>query len=375
MKDTIMRTRWLLCALTFCATLGLAAETSTPDAGEHAEDNPLALDGAAQTRLGIVTTTIQTRELQDELRAPGEVQANAYATSLVASRIPAQIVRRHVRLGDLVKAGQTMVTLSSIEVAEAQGALIVAERDWQRVKTLGSDAVSGRRYTEAQVARDQARARLRAYGIGDGEIAALLRQGSSRATGEFTLPASQTGRVTMDDFIVGERVEAGKPLFTVVDETTVWIEAQLAPDATVRVRAGAAVRVLAHAQALTGKVVQLSHRSSERSRTTPVRIEVANIGDVLHAGEFVETHIAIEGTSPVLAVPNEAVVQLQGETSVFRKNTSGDFEIAPFKPGETRGDFTIVEQGLASGDIVVVKGSYALKARLLKSQLGEGHGH
>ena len=58
----------------------------------------------------------------------------------------------------LLAAGATLVTLSSVEVAEAQGELRIAEQEWKRVDGLGRDAVSGRRYTEAAVAVEQARA-------------------------------------------------------------------------------------------------------------------------------------------------------------------------------------------------------------------------
>ncbi|HEY0231605.1 MAG TPA: efflux RND transporter periplasmic adaptor subunit [Dokdonella sp.] len=368
-----MKISWLFAAL-LCTPLCLAAaETKQSPAREHADESPLVLDAAAQKRLGIVTAVVEQHALEHEIRAPGEVKSNAYASALVSPRIPAQVVRRHARLGDQVKAGQALVSLSSVEVAEAQGVLIVSEREWQRVQSLGAEAVSAKRHTEAQVARDQARARLRAYGIGDGEIAALLKQGSARATGEFTLTAPQSGRVSADDFVIGERIEPGKPLFALNDESTVWVEAQLAPDAVERVRAGAAARVQAHGQSLPGKVVQLSHRTVEGSRTTPVRIEVANPGDLLHAGEFVEAYIASAGATTSLAIPSAAITQLQGQASVFKASAAGGFDIAPIAVGETRGGLTVVAQGLAAGEVIVVDGVYALKARLLKSQLGEGH--
>jgi cobalt-zinc-cadmium efflux system membrane fusion protein len=354
------------------ASLAWASEEKKP--AEHAEENPLVVDAVTQKELGIVTAPVAAQVLSEELRAPGEVKANAYATALVSPRIPAQIVRRHAKLGETVKAGQPLVTLSSVEVAEAQGALIVAEREWARVKQLGAEAVSAKRYTESQVGRDQAFAKLRAYGVSDGEIASLTRQGSNRANGEFALLAPQAGRITTDDFIVGERVEPGKVLFTLVDETRVWVEAQLAPDVAERVAGGAPARVVAHDQTLKGSVTQLSHRTVEASRTTPIRIEVPNEGDALHPGEFVETFIATHGIMNVLGVPNEAVVQLQGQTVVFKAEADGHFEATPIQAGETRGAQTVIKQGLSAGDIVVVQGAYALKARLLKSQLGEGHG-
>jgi cobalt-zinc-cadmium efflux system membrane fusion protein len=351
-----------------------AAEGKKNETAEHANYDPLVVSAPQQSQLGIVTAPVKTEVLTEELRAPGEVKANAYATTLVSPRIPAQVVRRQAKLGDTVKIGQPLVVLSSVDVAEAQGSLIVAEREWQRVEQLGVEAVSAKRYTESQVGRDQAVAKLRAYGLSEGEIGALTRQGSSKANGEFALVAPQAGRITTDDFIVGERVEPGKVLFTLVDESRVWVEAQLAPSTAERVSQDAVVRVLAHDQALEGKVVQLSHRTTEASRTTPVRIEVPNANDALHAGEFVEAFIATQGTTKALAVPNDAIVQVQGQASVFKRTANDRFEPTPIQPGDTRGDRTTIKQGLAEGDVVVVKGAYELKARLLKSQLGEGHG-
>jgi cobalt-zinc-cadmium efflux system membrane fusion protein len=368
-----MKPVWITAAL-LAASFAFAAEEKKPAAAGHGDENPLIVDVAMQKELGIVTAPVTAQALTDELRAPGEVKANAYATTLVSPRIPAQIVRRHAKLGDTVKAGQALVTLSSVEVAEAQGALIVAEREWARVKELGVEAVSAKRYTESQVARDQAFAKLRAYDVSPSEITALTRQGSNRANGEFALIAPQAGRVTTDDFIVGERVEPGKVLFTLVDESRVWVEAQLAPDAAERVQPGTAVRVVAHDQTVSGTVIQFSHRTTEASRTTPIRIEVPNEADALHPGEFVETFIATRGTTNVLGVPNDAVVQLQGQPTVFKAVANGQFEPTPIQAGETRGARTVIKQGLAAGDVVVVQGAYVLKARLLKSQLGEGHG-
>ena len=360
-------------SLVWTSGVGFAAEPAKA-ANPPAQDSPLALDPATQKQLGIVTAPAEARTLDDEIKAPGEVKANAYATTLVSPRIPAQVVRRHKKLGDEVKAGDALVTLSSVEVAEAQGAYIVAEREWQRVQALGAEAVSGKRFTESQVARDQARAKLRAYGVGEGEITTLLKQGSARANGEFSLTAPQAGRLTSDDFIVGERVEPGKVLFTVVDEATVWIEAQLTPAIAERAVVGATVRVVAHDQALTGTVVQLSHQTQEGSRTTPARIEVANDGDLLHKGEFVDTYIATSSTTQRLAVPTEAIVQLQGQPSVFVARGNDRFETQPVTLGEVRGPYTVITGGLDAGAPVAIKGAYALKARLLKAQLGEGHG-
>lgn len=363
--------------LPFALMLGLSAafNVAAQAKQDHSEsESPLSLDAAAIRDAGIVIAPAAVRRLEAEIKAPGEVRANGYATVQVTPRVPAQIVRRQARLGDSVKAGAPLVTLSSVEVAEAQGALIVGEREWQRVSALGPQAVSERRYTEVRVQRDQARARLRAYGLSEGQVTAMLRAGSARADGTFELLSPAAGRITSDEFVLGERIEPGRALFTLVDEDSVWIQAQLTPADAARVRRGGPARVIAHGQTLTGKIVQLPHQASEQTRTVPVRIEVANRDDLLHNGEFVDTYIGTGDAREALAVPAESVLLLQNQATVFMAHGPGRFEPIPVVTGATQGGWTVITEGLKPGSQVVVKGAFALKARLLKSQIG-GDGH
>lgn len=332
--------------------------------------NPLTLDARAVQDAGIVVSRLAARGLAEEIKAPGEVKVDAYSTVLVSPRIESMVLSRQVKLGDVVKAGQPLVTLSSVQVAETQGALIVAEQEWQRVAALGSQAVSGRRYTEVQVQRDQARARLRAYGLSDGQIQGVLRAGSAKADGSYALLSPADGRITTDQFLVGERVDAGRALFTVVKEDSVWVEAQMPPFEAERVPTGATARILIHQQSLPGKVVQRSHQTDEKTRTVAVRIAVDNSRDLLHPGELVDARVAVGGRS-ALAVPAEAVVLLQNQSTVFVVASGQTFEPVAVQVGESRDGWVEIRQGLKPGVSYVSKGAFALKARLLRSQLGE----
>jgi membrane fusion protein, heavy metal efflux system len=350
------------CALAFAMFAAQAPAEQTA--------NPLILDARAVQEAGIVVSRLATRELAEELKAPGEVKIDAYSTVLVSPRIESMVLARKVQLGDVVKAGQPLVMLSSVQVAEAQGALIVAEQEWRRVSSLGPQAVSGRRYTEVQVQRDQARARLRAYGLSDGQIQSVLRAGSAKADGSYALLAPVDGRITTDAFLVGERVDAGRMLFTLVKEDSVWVEARMPPAEAERVAPGSAARVQIHDQSLPGTVVQRSHQTDEQTRTVPVRIEVDNRRDLLHPGELVDARVAVGGKR-ALAVPTEAVVLLQNQSTVFIANGVGAFEPVAVQVGETRDGWVELRQGLKPGTSYVSKGAFALKARLLRSQLGE----
>ena len=348
-----------------------ATEDKHPEAaGEHGEEaeSPLSMTAAEQAAAGLRVEPLAPMRLGEVLQAPGEVVDNAYGVTLITPRVAALVVRRHAKLGDEVAAGATLVTLSSVEVAEAQGELRIAEQEWKRVDGLGRDAVSGRRYTEAAVAVEQARAKARAYG--------LASNASGPANGEFTLYAPHAGRLTEDDFVIGQRIEPGVTLFRLVDESTVWVDATLPAEIARRVVVGKEATVVAAGVRLRGRVVQSAHRTAEDTRNAHVRVEVPNDGDQLHAGDFVEVSLATAGSGlDQIAVPTEAIVQLQGQTVVFRERTAEEFEPVPIKVGAVVADHTIVTDGVTAGDRVVVAGTYALKARMLKAELGEGHGH
>jgi cobalt-zinc-cadmium efflux system membrane fusion protein len=357
---------------TLLLSLGLFVVAGTITLAHAQEANhPLTLDAAAIKEAGIVTAQAQLRAFSDELKAPGEVKLDAYATVLVSPRIDSQVVARKARLGDLVKAGEALVTLSSIEVAETEGALIVAEQDWQRIAALGPQAVSARRYNETKVQRDQAHAKLLAYGLSKEQIQAVLRGGSAKADGSYALLSPIAGRITSDDFLVGERVQPGRTLFTIVDENAVWVEAQLPPADAEKVSPGDTARILAQGISLPGTVLQRSHQTIERTRTALVRIKVDNAGDALHPGELVDARIAIAGSKQVLAVPSDAVVLLQNQATVFVDKGQGHFEPVPVVVGETRQGWVEIKEGLEAGIAYVRDGAFALKARLLRSQLGE----
>lgn len=231
----------------------------------------------------------------DEITAPGEVQLNAYASAQVTPRIAAQIMRRHVHLGDEIKAGVPLVTLSSVEMAEAQGALMLADAEWNRVQKLGKEVVSERRYVEAQTARQLAYAKVIAYGMTREQVEQLLRSADpTRADGSFTLVAPRAGRVILDDFIEGKLAEPGKVLFEITDESMLWVQVRLSPTQATGVRIGMPVQVRAGDTWLTGRVIQTMHRFDEQTRTYTVRCEVRNRGDALHSGQFVDVRLPIK---------------------------------------------------------------------------------
>lgn len=375
----------MLCVFLSAFHSAWANETERKQAvsGEHTEEHgdegaeELRMDAAARKQAGIETRAAARRALPQELVVPGEVRINAYRARKVAPRITAQVEQRRARLGDRVRTGVALAVLSSVQLAEAQAELIVAEREWRRVQALGEQLVSARRYGEAKAARELARAKVSAYGMSDAHIAALLRDEDPQpADGRITLTAPIGGTVIADDFVEGEFIEPGRVLFEIADDASMWIEVHVPPTSAQSLLSGARARVRTADGWLEGKVLRSFPRVDEATRTLVARIEIPNPKGLLHPGQFVDVNIVgpAAASGAVLAVPQEAVVLLQGMPTVF-KLKGDEFHPEKVEVGDTRGGWTEIRTGVAAGDQVVVKGVFALKSRLLKSQMGEGHGH
>ncbi len=336
--------------------------------GEHGhEPHAVRLSPEQRAAVGIVVESLRPSPMATEIRAPGEVRQDAYATARVSPRIAAQVIARRARLGEEVRAGQALVTLSSVAMAEAQGELMVAEREWQRVRKLGKSVVSERRYTEARIAAQQARARVLAYGMSRAQVERLLRDGDvSRADGRFQLLSPIDGTVVADDFILGELVEPGRVLFEVTDEHRLWIEARLSPAQAAGIRVGAVARWETATEKGRGEVIQLHHRLDESTRTLGVRIGLVNEDHRLHPGQFVQVYLSTAEAGMALSVPEAALQRsMDGDWVVFVETAEG------FEPKEVErlrdAGGRVVIGGLPEGTPVVVRGAFFLQSELAKS--------
>ena len=345
-----------------------AHEHATADEHHEHEEPAIRLTHEQLAMAGILVEALEPQQLASELRAPGEVRLNAYATSRVAPRIDAQVVERHAQLGDPVRRGELLVTLSSVEMAQAQGNLLIAEREWARVSKLGRAVVAEQRYIEARIAREQARARVSAFGMTTDEIDQLVTSGKAElASGRFRLLAPQAGTVIRDDFIVGELVEAGHVLFEITDESVLWVEARLTPQEAAQVAVDAPVTILAGAQRIGGRVSQVHHALDEGTRTMGVRVEVPNPHDQLHPGLFVEVRITSGTAEQALVVPEDAVMRSpDGDWQVFVEREPGEFESREVEVIRTSAGQAVIE-GLGRGTRVVTRGAFFLSSELAKS--------
>ena len=334
----------------------------------HSEkEEGLRLNERQMQEAGIVLKVLEPSKVATRFLAPGEIKLNSYRTQIVTPRIPAMVMVRHAAMGDIVRAGQSLATLFSVEMAQAQGDFVVAKSEWDRVRKLGEKLVSEKRATEAQVNYQQARARLLAYGLTGIQIAGLSISGSRSNPGQFDLLAEQDGLIIWDEFQIGEMIEPGRPLYKVTDPLSRWVEARINPEEAETVSPGDEVRIAAAGKQYRG-IVALIHQSiDEQTRTLGVRIEISDLKVPPRPGQFVDVIFEKSSNEEVLAVPKHAVLRnSEGKWTVYRKSISGTFEAVEVEILRETENVAVI-QGLSRGVQVAVQGAFFIQSEIAKS--------
>ena len=365
---------------------GHEAEKSGGHEDGHGEEEQLKLSAEEIAAAGIRTEELAEQEISEQLVLTATIRPNQDRIAHVAPRVPGRIVKAHVNLGEAVKAGQTLAVLDSLEVGEAHSAWLqartaqaLAKADFERAEMLHTDQIIARKdhlrshaeYEKSKAALAAAADRLRMLGVSPSPSS------DGKAVSAFPLTTPFAGTVIEKHAILGELAQPDKALYTVADLSKLWIEANLFEKDLGRVRAGAdaVVTVAAYpGEAFLGRLTYIAAVVDKETRTVQARVEVANPDGRLKPEMFATAAVRTGGRGKGLLLPEEAVVLMQGQPTAFVEEHGG-FEPRSVELGEKLHGRVVVKAGLAAGDKVVTAGTYALKARIMKSQLGEGHAH
>jgi RND family efflux transporter MFP subunit len=342
-------------------------------------------DAAARAGLQVEAVGEQLSPDSAQQAANGVVQANAYRTSAVVSLVGGRVREVNAEVGQTVGRGQTLAVVLSDELAEAQSKYLAARAELEEhekhhrrtieLVELGAasreeleQATTMMKKAESEVASE--RQKLLLLGLTPQRLEAL--RSTSQVSSEVSLPAPVAGTVISRSVNPGEVVEANKELMRVADLSTVWVVAQVYEKDLARVRVGSGASVTSDAypsRVFRGRVAFVDPQIEQTTRTAQVRIELANPGQALKLGMYVNVAFgatgAAEATAPTVAA--SAVQNLNGQTVVFL--ATGDpntYAVRPVRLGPESGGRYPVLEGLFVGERVVTQGSFMLRAEWLK---------
>lgn len=333
----------------------------------HDEEGVLKLTPQQQATIGLQVTHVQPELLAITYSAPGEVVSNGYRSSLLTPQANARVIKRYAMLGDHVKQGQKLVTLLSDELADRMTDLSIDAREWELVQQMGSSLAGKKRYSEARSNFQQSLSKAMAFGLTQAEVEQRINNPKQIPLGQFDLLAPHDGVIQQDDFLVGQQINSGEPLFTLVDESSVWIEAQIPANQPTHITQGSLIDLSIGDTPFQGTLLQLAHNLSERTRTRMVRIEVDNSDHQLHPGQFARVAMPTESASAQTVLPEAAFTRTpDGDWGVFVEVEPGEYRMQEVDVVQSLSGRRIVSN-LQPGTAVVTAGTFFLASEQAKA--------
>jgi cobalt-zinc-cadmium efflux system membrane fusion protein len=329
--------------------------------------------------VGIETARVESRPFAQALEVVGQLAFNENRHAELSPRGEALVVEVKVDIGDSVRAGESLVILSSSSVgseharlAAAQARLETARSAFERQERLAQKGVIPRKDAEeaarelaaAQADQDAARSALEAAGAS-----------TTGSGGRYALAAPFGGTVVRRDAVRGKTAVADQVLIEVADLAFVWALLEIPEAEAANVRPGARVRVTidgAPGEVHEGTISRVGESVNPESRSVTARVELANPERKLKAGSFIRASVEIGPPRQALLVPKEAVQFAEDRPVVFVKRESTVFEPVAVALGQSDRATVEVTSGLTAGMEVVTTGAFLLKTEILKESIGAG---
>ncbi len=426
--------------VTACSAAKRGEAVKSDGKERRGETDEVVLSPEALAAAKIEYAEAALRPIEGRMRLTGTVEANQQQTQQATPLVSGRVEKVYVALGDRVRAGQPLAVISSPQIAqmhgklhEAETKLGLAERELERVTKAENRAEvlkAKARFDEAEAALKRAKRLVEigawaskdlieaetAYKTAKAEyefqrdislnrqvaesraavetaqvdvshiryemkaLGAPTHEGEhddhKRDTSLVELRSPISGSVTERMVNAGAGVEAGKPLFTIVNLSTVWVIAN-APESQIgSLRIGDRARVFGVAlgdEPRWGRVAYIAPQLDEQTRAAKVRIELANPGERLKIGMFVEVEFPAlsSGAGKELVVPEAAIQRIGGRAVVFvpQENEPGHFKAREVEAGGEVDGYTRILNGLKAGERVVTRGGFTLKAQLIKGEM------
>lgn len=362
--------------------VGAAPGREDPIPATDSLTSRVTLTAAAAAEAGIKTDSARGADPAVEgglTEVPGQVVADPNRIALISPRGSGRLERLTAVVGDRVAAGQVVAWVMSPEFLTAQADFRQASR---RAALLAASPDS----TGARALAAAARGRLKLFGIPDAELDALERGGEP--SGLLPVSAPFSGSLVESMTMAGASVQAGSPIFRLIDLREVDIAANvpepLLPGLRIGQRAAATLPAYPDSR-FEGRIERIKDELDPSTRTVEALIHVANPGGVLRPGMFAQVQLQIRppfqaGSEATVAVvvPASAIISDGARRYLFVEVAPLTFERRGITLGGSEVRFgalgtgvVFVQGDVRAGERVVTAGAFTLKSELAKAGFAE----
>jgi len=389
----------------------------TPGHKQPLGSRQISFSQEALKLMEIETSPVQRKFVETEIRLTGKIDYDESRIKHITAWVPGRIDRLYVDFtGTRVIKGDHMVYLYSPELISAQAEFLQAFGAVQNIQNQTSEFV--RRTTQATL--EAATEKLKLLGLDEKQIEEI--QNTGRSTDNITINSPIEGIVIEKHLSQGAYVQTGTKIYTIADLSELWVKLDAYESDMMWIRYGQEVEFTAEAypgEVFKGQIIFISPTLDTASRTIKLRANVPNPSGKLKPGMFVRAVLrsavaqgglvmdpqmagkwvcpmhpsVIENSKDICPIcqmdlvtaeslgyitadlPDEAplvipatAVLITGKRAVVYVQVSYEdrpvFEGKEIILGPRAGDYYLVKEGLAEGEVVVTKGNFKIDSAL-----------
>jgi membrane fusion protein, heavy metal efflux system len=365
------------------AGAGLSPTSANADVPDKAAPDADSVDLSDSQLDAVKVAAVELRDFPIEKEAVGSIDFNEDMAVQVFTPYQGRIIALFAKIGDDVKKGQTLFTIDSPDLLQAESTLIAAagvreldNKNLDRLRDLYTTRAVSQRDVEqatsdAQTAEGNLRAArdaVRIFGKTDADIDRIIAERSADST--LIVPSPISGRITARDAGPGLFVQPGNAPapYTVADIDTMWMLANVPEGDSPTLKIGQPVQVKVDAfpgRVFDAHVTTIGATVDANTRRVLVRSEVKDPQHELRSGMFADFVIRVGGPIRSPAVALDGVVR-EGDGTMTAWVTADrrHFTRRLVKIGEQRDGYWQILNGVQAGELVATEGALFLSNEL-----------
>jgi RND family efflux transporter MFP subunit len=297
-------------------------------------------------------------ELRSGPPISGSLEAKTEAR--VRAELAGQVNRTFVDEGQRVRRGVLLARLDDSAVRDAylsaksavrsaESALQIAQRNVERSTRLArAGALPERDLESAQQTATNAEGAL-----ADARARLALAE---KQLGNTMVRAPISGAVSKREVDPGDVVQEGAELFTIVDLSSLRLEATVPVGEIDRLKVGAPVEfnVSGYDRGFSGRIERINPAVDPATRQVRIYVVIPNVEQSLVAGLYAEGRVATDARRAV-AVPTSAVDH-RGTAPVIHRLKGGKVQVVPVRVGvrDEATELVEIHSGITPGDTVLL---------------------
>jgi multidrug efflux pump subunit AcrA (membrane-fusion protein) len=242
---------------------------------------------------GVATEEIGYKTLIRELRTVGLIEYDERRASKITARFQGRADELFVNFtGVRIQKGDPLYKMYSPDLAATEEEYLLAIKSYEEQNT--QEGAKGDAVDRARRLVDSSRQRMKLWGITDEQIKVLEK--AKKVETYVTVESPVSGIVTRKDITAGQQLMMGDSPYTVVDDSSIWMQAEVFERDLGLIREGRMVEIATEAypgESFMGKVAFVGQQVDPATRTIKVRVDVDNSNRRLKQGMYVTALLRI----------------------------------------------------------------------------------